>query len=241
MADEDEDFDEDFDEDEEEYADAPVREGRMARLERALAPKTPVTPAGDTPTKWSVDRLDGRERLYCYAMSAVAVIFTLIIYVREITDKHLHLLKGQFSPETALVVGLTSAVALAVTTWVGRRALVGFVALFAFLGFQSSSIFTGVPFLVLAVWLLYRSYKVQKAATAQLRAARADGSQASTARTPRGAAASGKAAADTRAARKKGPTGPESNKRYTPKKPAPKPIPAPKPSWRERRAAKASD
>ena len=43
------------------------------------------------------------------------------------------------------------------------------------------------------------------------------------------------------AARKKAPPGPEGNKRYTPKKPAPKPIPAPKPSWRERRAAKASD
>jgi hypothetical protein len=128
-----------------------------------------------------------------------------------------------------------------VSTWVGRRALVGFVALFAFLGFENSALVIGVPFLVLAVWLLYRSYRVQKEATAKLRADRAAGGGATTARTPRGAAASGKTAAEARAARKKGPTGPEANKRFTPKKPAPKPVPPPKPSRRERREAKASD
>ncbi len=219
----------------------PVRQGRMARIERALAPRPPVTRAGDTPTKWSVDRLDGRETLYCYAGSAIAVIFTLLIYIGETNEKNFHPTKGQLSPSTALIVGLISAVALAFTTWIGRRALVGFVALFAFLGFENSALVVGVPFLVLAVWLLYRSYKVQKEATAQLRAARSASGEAPSPRTPRSAATSGKAAAESRTARKKAPTGPESNKRYTPKKPAPKPIPAPKPSWRERRAAKASD
>ena len=231
--------DDTFDEDDD--SGPPVREGRMARLERALAPKAPVTPAGGTPTKWSVDRLDGRERLYCYAGSGIAVIFTILIYVGETTEKPFHPIKGQFSPATALIVGFTSAGALAITTWVGRRALVGFVALFAFLGFENSTFLIGVPFLVLAVWLLYRSYKVQKEATAQLKAARSTGGASPPARTPRGAATSRKSAAETRAARKKAAAGPESNKRYTPKKPAPKPIPPPKPSWRERRAAKASD
>jgi hypothetical protein len=237
MADE---TDEDVDDGDEDFG-PPVREGRMARLERALAPKAPVTPAGSTPTKWSVDRLDGRETLYCYAGSGIAVLFTILIYVGESTEKHFHPMKGQFSPSTALIVGLISAAALAITTWIGRRALVGFVALFAFLGFENSALLIGVPFLVLAVWLLYRSYKVQKEATKQLRAARSASGEAPTARTPRGAATSGKTAAETRAARKKAAAGPESNKRYTPKKPAPKPIPTPKPSWRERRAAKASD
>jgi hypothetical protein len=225
-------------------AGVPAPEGRMARLERMLAPKPaakPSTGQGGRTTKWSVDRLDGRERLYCYVASIVAVVFSLLIYVGETTQKSFHPAKNQFSPTTALVVGLASAVLLAVTTWIGRRALVGFVALFAFLGFENSALVIGFPFLVLAGWLLYRSYKVQKEATARLRAERADGSSAE-ARTPRAAASSGKSAAEARsAARKKTPAGPEGNKRYTPKKPAPRPVPAPKPSWRERRAARASD
>jgi hypothetical protein len=225
-------------------APAPRPEGRIARLERRLAPKPTPQPTGakgGTPTKWSVDRLDGRERLYCYASSGIAVIFSILIYVGEETQKNFHPVKNQFSPTTALIVGLASAVLLAVSTWVGRRALVGFVALFAFLGFENSALVIGVPFLVLAVWLLYRSYRVQKEATAKLRADRAAGGDATTTRTPRGAAASGKTAAEARAARKKGPTGPEANKRFTPKKPAPKPLPPPKPTRRERREAKASD
>jgi len=223
---------------------APAPAGRMARLERMLAPK-PATKSstgrdGRT-TKWSVDRLDGRERLYCYVGAAVAVAFSVLIYVGETTQKNFHPAKGQFSPATALIVGLVSGALLAVTTWIGRRALVGFVALFTFLGFQSSALIAGFPFLVLAGWLLYRSYRVQKEATAKLRAERADGASG-TARTPRAAASSGRSAAEARsAARKKTPAGPEGNKRYTPKKPAPRPVPAPKPSWRERRAAKASD
>lgn len=235
--------------DEDVVDDTPARpEGRMARLERRLAPKpAPARPSGKNgdgpavPTKWSVDRLDGRERLYCYIASVMAVVFAILIYVGETTQKSFHPVKNQFSPTTALLVGLGSAVALALVTWIGRRALVGFVALFAFLGFENSAFVIGIPFLVLAVWLLYRSYKVQKEATARLRADRAANGGSTTARTPRGAAAAGKTAADSRAARAKGPATPESNKRYTPKKPAPKPVPAPKPSWRERRASKTAD
>ncbi len=222
---------------------APAPEGRMARLERMLAPKPAPPKVGrtGTPTKWSVDRLDGRERLYCYIASGIAVVFALLIYVGETAHKNFHPAKGQFSPTTALLVGLASGAALAATTWLGRRALVGFVCLFAFLGFNGSGGLIGIPFLVLAVWLLYRSYKVQKEATAKLRAERATNGDAPAGRSPRGAASSGKSTAEARAARKKGPTGPEANKRFTPKKPAPKPVPPPKPSWRERRGAKASD
>jgi hypothetical protein len=228
--------------------------GKPTLLERLLSPTAAPTrtaaPAGGPgtdgkSTKWSIDRLDGRERLYAYLAGGIAAVFAVLIYVVETNDKHLKLTKGQFSPMTTLVVGLICAVLLFVTTRIGRRALVGFVAMFTFLGFQSTGLFLSLPFLILAVWLLYRSYKVQKEATARIKAERAasgsDPRPGRPARAPRAAATSGKAAAESRSARKKGPPIPEGNKRYTPKKPTPPPIPTPKPSWRERRAAKASD
>ena len=111
------------------------------------------------------------------------------------------------------------------------------MALFTFLIFGTSTIFLGLPFLALAVWLLYRSYKIQKEAAAKLRAdtvaghARA-GDQA-------GRLRAGPSVGRVRGSRKKGPgRRPEANKRYTPKRPPP---PAPKPSRRERKAAEAAD
>ena len=226
-------------------AQAPRPEGRIARLERMLAP-TPPPPTtrsgGAVPTKWSIDRLDGRERLYCYAASVVAVVFAVLVYVGQ-TSSNYHPGKGHLAPSTSLIVSLAFALLLAGTTWIGRRALAGFASLFAFFAFGTSALVIGLPFLVLAGWLLLRSYKVQKEATAALRAERrtTDDAPARSARSPRSAAASGRGAAEARTARKKTPTGPEGNKRYTPKKPAPRPVPAAKPSWRERRAAKTSD
>ena len=132
-----------------------------------------------------------------------------------------------------------SGVALAVTTRIGRRALVGFVALFAFLSFGTVSTIIGLPFLVLAVWLLFRSYKVQKAATQKLKEDRAAGKGSAPA--PRQTRAEMAATRTAARSGKKAPKGPEANKRYTPKKPTPVAPPPPKPSWRERRAAKTSD
>lgn len=223
----------------------PAPEGRMARLERMLAPKPPPPPrpgAKEKTTKWSIDRIDGRERLYGYVAGVAAPVFAGLIYAAE-THKHLKPVKGQLSPETSLIVGVLGGIMLLGASRIGRRALVGFAALFTFLSF-SSNIFIGLPFLVLAGWLLFRSYKVQKEATAKLRAdkaaARDAGDSARTARTPRAAAASGRTAAKARtSSRKKGPTGPEANKRYTPKRPAPPPPPPPKQSRRERKAAGA--
>ena len=109
-------------------------------------------------------------------------------------------------------MGLVCAALLIVTTRIGRRALVGFVALFTFLGFSNSDFIIGVPFLILAVWLLYRSYKVQKEASARLKAERAEGNTASGSDRSgrRAGTAAGRSAAEprtARAARKKGPTG----------------------------------
>ncbi|MGA2837019.1 MAG: hypothetical protein ABSF84_10525 [Acidimicrobiales bacterium] len=222
---------------------------RLSRLERLLSPTAAPPPnrttnAKGVPTKWAIDRLDGRERLYGYLSGLAAAFFAVLIYVAETNEHHPKLKKGQISPETALIVGLVSAVLLVGSTRIGRRALVGFVALFTFLGFANSSPVIGLPFLVLAGWLLFRSYKVQKEATAKIRADREAGITAADARpgrTPRSAAASGRTAAEARSARKKGPPVPEANKRYTPKKPPPRTPPPPKPSWRERRAARTSD
>ena len=112
-----------------------------------------------------MDRLDARERRFSFFASAAALIFGIAIYVTETNNKHFHLTKNQFTPFTTLVVGLVAAAFLLGATFIGRRALVGFVALFTFLAFSSNSAFVlGLPFVILAAWLLYRSYKVQKAA-----------------------------------------------------------------------------
>ncbi len=212
-------------------------------LERLFSPQ-PVVPAEPTrdrhgnPTKWSIDRLDGRERVYAYVASVLAVVFAVIVFVEEHHEKtHSHV-KNQLSPETMLLLGVASGVALAVTTRIGRRALVGFVALFAFLSFSTVSAVIGLPFLVLAVWLLYRSYKIQKEATARIKEDRAAGRSEAPPRQTRAEMAAARSAARSG---KKAPTGPEANKRYTPKKPTRPAPPPPKPSWRERRSAKTPD
>ena len=88
------------------------------------------------------------------------MVFGVIIYVAG-AEQTLPTGKGQL-PQTTLILGLVSGVLLLVATLIGRRAPVGFVALFAFL-FGTQHL-VGLPFLILAVWLLYRSYKVQKEA-----------------------------------------------------------------------------
>ena len=230
--------------DEDTGAPAPKR----SLLERVLSaqPAAPTKPSVDrngNPTKWSIDRLDSRERLFCFAAAAMAVVFSVLIYVGESHAKHPVHGKQSLSPATGLLLGLASGVALAVTTRIGRRALVGFVALFAFLSFGTTSSIVGLPFLVLAVWLLFRSYKIQKEATAKLRTDRAAGKTPApaTTRTSRAEAVAARRAAGRPPGRSKKPAAPEGNKRYTPKRPTPPPPPTPKPSWRERRAAKASD
>ncbi len=192
------------------------------------------------PTKWAIDRLDEREKRFSFAAAGAAALFGTILYFTETSNPHFHPVKGQFAPLTTLVVSLVAAAMLLGTTLIGRRALVGFVALFTFLAFGNSALVLGFPFLALAVWLLFRSYKVQKEAAANVRAAKASGSAGSASTTGSPAARStGKVESKGRA--KKGPVTPEANKRYTPKRPAPPAPPPPKPSWRERRAAKAGD
>jgi hypothetical protein len=212
--------------------------------ERLIRPggRSARSPSGHTgvSTKGAIERLDPRERRLSFAAGGAAMLFGVLIYVVDSHDKT-HLNKSPDAPATTLILGVVCGAALLGATFIGRRAPVGFVALFAFLIFGTSSILLGAPFLALAVWLLYRSYRIQREASSKLRAARskttprsastrtAGGSTASSARTSRPA---------TKGRSKKGPATPEANKRYTPKRPAP---PAPKPSRRDRKATRASD
>jgi hypothetical protein len=180
-----------------------------------------------------MDRLDDRERRFSFAAAALAAVFGIAVYVAETSDTHFRLAKNQLTPQTTLVLGLGAAALLLVATFVGRRALVGFVALFTFLAF-GTQYFLGVPFLALAIWLLYRSFKIQREASAAARATRAESppGRATTARSSSTARSSG------RGSRSKPKSMPDANKRYTPKRPPP---PAPKPSRRERKAAQSNE
>ena len=146
---------------------------------------------------------------------------------------------------------MVGAALLLGATLLGRRAPVGFVALFIGASFAQSILFLALPFFALAFWLLYRSFRVQKEITASMRAARAEsGSSSPTAagrrraRHPPGPHPPGRssARAPTPAKkRSKGPVGPTPNKRYTPKAPTPPPPPPPKLSRKERKAAASQD
>jgi hypothetical protein len=242
--DQDYDDDEDVEEQEEEEERPETQEERRKRLLAARAAGQPaaVKPAQTTTsTKRAIDRLDARETRFSFIAAVASALFGILIYVTETQNHNFRLAKNQFTPQTTLIVGLVGAALLVGVTVLNRRALVGFVALITGFSFAQSSYFWGAPFLVLAVWLLVRSYRVQKEASAKLRAARGAGGGSARARpSPASRPAAPvrpSAAAARRGPRSKGPAVPAGNKRYTPKRQAP---PPPKPSRRQRKAS-ASD
>jgi hypothetical protein len=247
---EDEDEDEDDAEDDgDELADEPPpRETPAQKRKRMDKVRSSSIAANIEPgqssvsTKWAIDRLDAREKRFSFAAAGGAALFATIIYLVETQNHNFRLAKGQITPQTTLVVGLIAAGLLIATTVLGRRAPVGFVALFTGAAFGGSYLFLGLPFFVLAIWLLYRSYKLQKETTARLREAgggpRSRPSPAARSAAARPAAPSRPTTvAEARRARSKKSSAPVGNKRYTPKRPT---LPPPKPSRRQRKAA-ASD
>ena len=145
-----------------------------------------------TSTKRAVDRLDDRERRLSFAAAVAAFVLGVVdLRARRPTTRTSDWTRGQLTPQTTLVLGIACGVLLLGATYIGRRAPVGFVALFTFLDLRHPSFVLGLPFLALAVWLLYRSYKIQKEATAKLRAERADAASTSsgTSREARGGTA----------------------------------------------------
>jgi hypothetical protein len=197
-----------------------------------------VDPGKPVSAKWAIDRLDQRERRFSFAAAGGALLFGTLVYFTETNNAKFHLSKGQLTPQSTLVVGLVASALLLGATFLGRRAPIGFVALFTGAAFGQSSFVLGLPFFGLAGWLLYRSYKIQKESAATLRSARASARHSKSAPTRSAAVAGKSSGASSRSGRSKGPATPEANKRYTPKRP---PLPAPKPSRRERKAAQTSD
>ena len=223
--------------------ETPAEKRRRLDKARASAISASIEPGqSSVSTKWAIDRLDPREKRFSFVAAGGAALFALIIYLVETQNHNFRLAKGQITPQTTLVVGLIAAALLIATTVLGRRAPVGFVALFTGAAFGGSYLIVGLPFFALAVWLLYRSYKLQKETTARLREAGV-GPRARPSREVRPPAAGKpaparpKTVAEARRARSKKSSAPVGNKRYTPKRPAP---PPPKLSRRERKAA-ASD
>ena len=152
-----------------------------------------------------------------------------MLYVVDTHNKHFRVAKGQFTPQTALIVSLAAAVLLVVVTRVGKRSLFAFVAFLTGLSFGQSSLALGLPFLVLGGWSFYRSFKIQKEVSAEARASRTQARERPTStRSPKVSGGKSSPASTT------GPKRPEANKRYTPKRPPP---PPPKPTRKERRAA----
>jgi hypothetical protein len=204
----------------------------------------------DRSVKWAVDRLDVREKRLSFAASGASAAFGILIYIEETHNHAFRLAKNQLDPHWTLILGILAGVLLLGATFLGRRAPVGFVALFTGAMFTGSSLIFGLPFIALALWLLYHSYKIQKETAAIARAARAESGRSgspsrASAAASRGAgggraagAAKGAPARGARAEKAKGPARPEANKRFTPKRPPP---PAPKPSRKERKAAQSSD
>ncbi len=194
---------------------------------RAGVPSASAGGRSDFSVKWAIDRLDDREKRFSFAAAGGAALFAVMIYFTETSNKSFRLAKGQLTPQGTLTVGLIAAGLLLVVTLLGRRAPVGFVALFTGAAF-GTYLFLGLPFFALAVWLLYRSYKIQRQAAADRRAEAAS--------SPGGAPArSSRAPAGGRAHGAKAPSGPVANKRYTPKAPKRPLPPPPKPSRWERR------
>jgi hypothetical protein len=218
-------------------SERPARSARSGGRRPAPSGDIPVGRSG-VPTKWSIDRLDPRERRFSYLAAGASVLFGALIYFDETAKNHPKLGKNQLSPQTALVIAIGAAILLVVTVRIGRRAPVGFVALITGAAFNGSSLILGLPFFALAIWIFYHAFKLQKETSTALRASRAEARAASSQR-PRSAGTS--SAPRSGRAKSKAPTGPTPNKRYTPKTPVRPSAPPPKQSRRDRRNSTGVD
>ena len=203
--------------------------------------RAPATASGRT-TKWSIDRLDDRERRFSFVASGAAVALGIVVYLVE-NSAHFHRQKNQLSPQTVMVIGLVGGALLLGATLLGaagpgrirgpvhRPPLLQLHPLFG----------PAVPRpRHLAPLPLVQDPK--GGVGTGVRGARRVEGQRSAAATRSAGGGSSRGRREARRRPKKGRTGgaarPEANKRYTPKRPPP---PAPKPSRRERKAAQASD
>lgn len=159
----------------------------------------------------TVHKLEPRERLAGYIGAGVAVVGAIAFFGPHI---HERVAKNTLSPETSLVVGVVLGLALAASTAIGRRSLVGFSALL--IGFAWTSFpFLGFPFLGLAGWLIIRATRFSRDDAEARRQAGGGSSAAGRGAKPaRSGGLFGRKAPEPQAK-----AGPDPSKRYTP--PAP--------------------
>jgi hypothetical protein len=228
-------YDEEFED--EEYDEEPAAPTRApSALERVRSSTQRLTgpsrskngaPMSERDAKRAIYMLNDRERLFSFASAVVAAGFGIAIYVSETSNKNFRLTKGQLTPQTMLLIGLVAAALLLVATLVGRRALVGFMVFFAGAAFSTNSFVLALPFWALAFWLLYRSSRIQRQRTQELRAERAARPRSTNTNGRGSRSGSGSGSRKSKGGSTTGPKRPEANKRYTPPKPPPKPKPAP--------------
>lgn len=182
--------------------------------------------------KQAVNTLDHKERTLGYAGAALCAAIYIDL---TLTHLHEHVPKGQQPPIVALAVGLVLAALLAVATFVGRRALVGFAALF--IGFSfGSSIILSIPFLALAGWLIMRALRFNReakmAAQAASTSSASNASRMGSSRSSPVKRTSSNSSGIFNRSKSHGSRSqahPEPSKRYTPPKPRKrKPMPPPK-------------
>lgn len=227
---EDEEFDEEFDEE----PTAPSRASGAMEWVRSSTQRLTGSPRSkhgapmsERDAKRAIYMLNDRERLFSFASAVAAAGFGIAIYVSETNNKNFRLAKGQLTPQTMLLVGLVAGALLLVATLVGRRALVGFMVFFAGAAFSTNSFVLALPFWALAFWLLYRSSRIQRQRTQELRAERAARPRSTNTGGRGRSSGSRSGSRKAKGAGTTGPKRPEANKRYTPPKPPPKPKPAP--------------
>lgn len=219
--------------------DRPAGSRRSGGRRPAATADMPVGKSG-VPTKWSIDRLDPREKRFTYVAAGASVLFGALIYFDETAKNHPKLDKNQLSAQTALVIAIGAAILLVVAVQIGRRAPVGFVALITGAAFNGSSLILGLPFFALAVWIFYHAFKLQKETSTALRASRAEARAASSQRSKSAGTSPAPRSGRTKP-KAKGPTAPTPNKRYTPKTPVRPAAPPPKQSRRDRRNSTTVD
>jgi hypothetical protein len=117
----------------------------------------------------------------------------------------------------ALVLMLVFALALLVTTRIGRRAPLGFAAVMTGLAYETQVGLLGIPFLFAGGWLLIRAWRVQRhGSTKRPGIGSSNGARAAngSSRAP--------SARSSKKNEKAGPVKPAASKRYTPKAPTKK-------------------
>src|SRR5581483_601907 len=101
---------------------ARTKPGRLERARTSVQSANIDPGKSDISIKWSIDRLDEREKRFSFAASGGALLFGVVVYLAETENSHFRLHKGQLTPQTTLIIGLVAGALLFAATLLGRRA-----------------------------------------------------------------------------------------------------------------------